>query len=326
MRLRLLSPADLADEAGFARVAAAGDEDPLPGIGPEKLREELAARRIRPEWIGLAEDEEGRPLARALWWGRADGELPVALDCLRVSPAAAEAAGTTPEELGAALLALGHESFGRRPEYNLMLAPDWHEREALREGAAWRRAAAARGGLGREIERLRFEWTPETAVPAPAVDAERPGPVFRPGTDDEFREVFARVAAGSLDLHTRGELARGATPEEIAADDLAFYEDCPGERSWWRLALLPDGETVAGFTVPSATPYARNVGYIGVVPEQRGRGLIHPILAETVRVHRESGAERITATTDAVNVPMAAAFEKAGFTVTERRLIWERQD
>ncbi|MEZ0091927.1 hypothetical protein ABH925_003099 [Streptacidiphilus sp. EB129] len=31
--------------------------------------------------------------------------------------------------------------------------------------------------------------------------------------------------------------------------------------------------------IASATPYHRNVGYLGVVPEQRGRGLIDEILA-----------------------------------------------
>ncbi len=73
--------------------------------------------------------------------------------------------------------------------------------------------------------------------------------------------------------------------------------------------------------IPSATPYHRNVGYLGVVPEQRGRGLIDEILAEITRFHAAAGAERITATTDTVNVPMAAAFDRAGYAVTQIRLV-----
>lgn len=109
---------------------------------------------------------------------------------------------------------------------------------------------------------------------------------------------------------------------QLAREDMAFYLDCPGERSWWRLAELPDG-TLAGLAVPSATPYHRNVGYLGVVPEQRGQGLIDEILAEITRFHAAAGAERITATTDTVNAPMAAAFDRAGYEVTEIRLVLE---
>ena len=98
---------------------------------------------------------------------------------------------------------------------------------------------------------------------------------------------------------------------------MQFYLDCPGERSWWRLARLPDG-ILAGLAIPSATPYARNVGYVGVVPEERGRGLIDDLLAEITRFHAAAGADRITATTDMNNRPMAAAFDRAGYRVDGR--------
>ncbi|MEJ8643402.1 GNAT family protein [Streptomyces sp. MS1.HAVA.3] len=145
--------------------------------------------------------------------------------------------------------------------------------------------------------------------------------VFRDGTDEEFLDAFVRLSAGSLDLHTQSEL-RSMDAEQLAREDVEFYVDCPGERSWWRLAHLPDG-TLAGMAIPSATPYHRNVGYLGVVPEQRGRGLIDEILGEITRFHAAEGAERITATTDTVNVPMAAAFDRAGYEVTEIRLVLE---
>ncbi|WP_306432390.1 GNAT family N-acetyltransferase [Streptomyces sp. A1136] len=145
--------------------------------------------------------------------------------------------------------------------------------------------------------------------------------MFREGTDAEFVEAFARVSVGSLDVHTRTEL-RSMDAGRLAREDVEFYRDCPGERSWWRLAELPDG-TLAGVAVPSATPYHRNVGYLGVVPEQRGKGLIDEILAEITRFHAAQGARRVTATTDTVNIPMAAAFDRAGYEVTEIRLVLE---
>ncbi|MFE2288572.1 GNAT family N-acetyltransferase [Streptomyces sp. NPDC059443] len=301
-----------ADPTDLDRALAYPADGPVPAFTPEKIREELAANQMRPEWIWTAEDEDGEILARALWWGRGDSELPNALDCLQVRSSVAD-----PASVAAGLLAAGHAAFGKAPEYNISLPHDWRTAPGgLADAVAWRQEAAYEAGLTREIERLRFEWTPAAGTAEPTGRL-----VFREGTDEEFLEAFTRIAAGSLDLHTQNEL-RTIDAEELARDDIEFYTDCPGERSWWRLAHLPDG-TLAGLAVPSATPYHRNVGYLGVVPEQRGRGLIDEVLAEITRFHASEGAQRITATTDTVNAPMAAAFTRAGYEITEIRLVLE---
>ncbi|MEU9231090.1 GNAT family N-acetyltransferase [Streptomyces subrutilus] len=301
-----------ADPADLDRALAHPAGGPVPALTAERIREELAGNRMRPEWTWFAEDEEGEVLARALWWGRADSERPLALDCLQVRDSVAD-----PAALAAGLLAAGHAAFGGLPLYNLSLPRDWRADPALAEAVAWRRKAATEAGLTTAIERLRYEWTP--AAGAPAAPTGRL--VFREGTDEEFLAAFVRLSEGSLDLATQNEL-RVMDARRLAREDFAFYLDCPGERSWWRLAELPDG-TLAGMAIPSATPYHRNVGYLGVVPEQRGRGLIDEILAEITRFHAAAGAERVTATTDTVNVPMAAAFDRAGYEVTEIRLVLE---
>ncbi|THA34986.1 MULTISPECIES: GNAT family N-acetyltransferase [unclassified Streptomyces] len=315
--------AALTDPTDIDRAVAYPADGPVEALSADKIREELAENRFRPEWIWCAEDENGEILARALWWGRADSERPIALDCLQVRESVADPAG-----VAAALLAAGHEAFGNLPLYNVSLPGDWRTRPDLVEAVAWRQEAAYRAGLTREIERLRYEWTlPQLPPGVPPADgtAEPTGRlVFREGTDEEFLEAFVRLSAGSLDLATQHEL-RSMDAEQLAREDMEFYLDCPGERSWWRLADLPDG-TLAGMAIPSATPYHRNVGYLGVVPEQRGRGLIDEILAEITRFHAAAGAERITATTDTVNVPMAAAFDRAGYEVTEIRLVLEAQE
>ncbi|UQX01943.1 GNAT family N-acetyltransferase [Streptomyces sp. RerS4] len=303
-----------ADPADLDRAAAYPADGPVPPVAAltaDRFREELAGNRFRPEWTWFAEDEDGRVVARALWWGRADSERPVALDCLQVRADVADPTG-----VAAGLLAAGHEAFGTHPGYNVSLPRDWRSDPAVVEAVAWRREAASRAGLTREIERLRYEWTPAAGTAEPTGKL-----VFREGTDEEFLDAFVRLSRGSLDLATRHELAT-MSEEELAREDMAFYRDCPGERSWWRLAHLPDG-TLAGLAIPSATPYHRNVGYLGVVPEQRGQGLIDEVLAEITRFHAGEGAERITATTDTVNVPMAAAFDRAGYEVTEIRLVLE---
>ena len=148
--------------------------------------------------------------------------------------------------------------------------------------------------------------------------------VFRPAADDEFLAVFRGVAVGSLDVETQRELVTEGA-ERQAQGDLEFYRSCPGERSWWRLAETTDGRLV-GVAIPSATPYHRNVGYLGVVPELRGRGYVDDLLGEITRVHAADGADRITATTDVPNTPMAAAFERARYQVTEVRMVFEAAD
>ncbi|QKW07713.1 GNAT family N-acetyltransferase [Streptomyces sp. NA04227] len=300
-----------ADPTVLDRAAAYPADGPLAALTPERIREELDANRFRPEWIWIAEDEDGQTLARALWWGRADSERPIALDCLQVRSTVAD-----PAALATGLLDAGHTAFGTLPLYNLSLPADRHTRPDMVEAVAWRREAASRTGLSREIRRLRYEWTPAAGLPGTGNRL-----TFREAGDEEFREAFARVSEGSLDENTRDEL-RTKDTRQLAEEDMQFYLDCPGERSWWRLAYLPDG-TLAGLAIPSATPYHRNVGYLGVVPEQRGKGLIDEILAEITRFHAAEGAERITATTDTTNVPMAAAFDRGGYEVTEIRVVLE---
>ncbi|MEU9632659.1 GNAT family N-acetyltransferase [Streptomyces luteogriseus] len=307
----MLFRAATADPADLDRAAAYPADGPVPALTEERIREELASNQFRPEWIWFAEDENGEILARALWWGRADSARPIALDCLQVRSSVVD-----PVAVASGLLAAGHAALGALPAYNISLPRDWRSSPVLADAVAWRREAARRSGLSSEIERLRYEWTPAAEVPAPAGKL-----IFREGTDEEFLDAFVRLSAGSLDLHTQNEL-RSMDAEQLAREDIEFYRDCPGERSWWRLAELPDG-TLAGLAIPSATPYHRNVGYLGVVPEQRGQGLIDEILAEITRFHASEGADRITATTDTVNVPMAAAFDRAGYEITEMRLVLE---
>jgi RimJ/RimL family protein N-acetyltransferase len=52
------------------------------------------------------------------------------------------------------------------------------------------------------------------------------------------------------------------------------------------------------------------IGYIAVVPEQRGHGYAYDLLAEATRLLAAEGADRIVAGTDVTNTPMAATASK----------------
>ena len=285
--------------------------EPVSQVTAESYRADLAERRHRPEWTWLIE-EDGRTLARGVWWGRSDSDQPLALDCLSV-----EASVTDPVSVAAELLDAGHRAFEIRPTFQIKVANDWQDDPAAAAAVAWRREAARRAGLSYEVQRLQFEWAPDAGVPA---KSERL--IFTPEPDDEvFLEVFRHIAHGSLDAETRRNLAANGA-EQTAREELNFYLAAPGDRGWWRLAHTVDGK-LAGMAIPSATPYGPNVGYLGVLPEMRGNGLINDILAEIVRLHSERAATRITATTDTANQPMAAAFIRAGFRNTEVRLVFD---
>ena len=77
-----------------------------------------------------------------------------------------------------------------------------------------------------------------------------------------------------------------------------------------------------GFGIPSQNTDYPVVGYLGVLPEHRGRGYVDQILAEITRILvAETGATAIRADTDLENRPMADAFERAGYRIHGRRLV-----
>ena len=98
-------------------------------------------------------------------------------------------------------------------------------------------------------------------------------------------------------------------------------------REWWRVATLPDGEPV-GFVIPARNDYNPIIAYIGVLPPHRGRGYVDELLAEGSRILAANNAPRIRASTDLANVPMANAFQRAGYAVYQRQIdmTWAQGD
>ncbi len=282
------------------------------GLPASEISAEIAAGRIRPEWSVVAFDDADELVGRAMWWGR-DATVPLALDVWDV-----DARVPDRERLAAALLGVGHEALSNRGvdvalPHTMRLPNDWRDDPTLVAEVDLKTRAAASAGLLEVNERLQLQWDAGRSVP-PAPDAL----VFAPADDDTFVRLFAAAAEGSLDVMTRREIG-SSTPDQLARAEVDYYRACPGDRSWWRTAATPDG-TVVGVAIPSATPTNRNVGYLAVLPQFRGRRYVDEILAFITRFHAEHGAERITATTDAVNTPMAAAFRRAGYRGIETRL------
>jgi RimJ/RimL family protein N-acetyltransferase len=295
-------------------VLACQTTEPIGLVPADRYRAELASGQYRLEWTWIAEDR-GQIMGRAIWWGFAAATQPMALDCLYIHDSVADPAWLAGALLTAAQRGLRAEGAPHPPRYEIRLPRNWRADPAAARAFGWRREAAAMAGLTDELERLRFEWTPDAGAPPPSARL-----MFRREPDDEvFLDVFRRVAVGSLDVTTRREVAAWGADLQ-ARDDMAIYLNMPGSRDWWQLAYTAGG-ALAGMILPNRNSYSAVVGYLGVVPEMRGRGYIDDLVAETTRFHASRGEQRISATTDTTNRPMAAAFERARYRVHGVRMV-----
>lgn len=282
------------------------------GPGARELQAEVDSGRLRPEWSVVTIDDSDAIVGRALWWGR-DASSPIALEAWDVAAQVPDRAG-----LATALLEAGHDAMSSLGAvaplpHTLRVPNDWRDDAPVVAEIELKTRAAAAAGLPLVNERLQFQWdSGGTLPPAPG------SLVFTPADDEVFVDLFAAAAEGSLDVMTRREL-ESVSPEDLARAEVDYYLACPGDRSWWHTAATADG-TVVGIAIPSATPTNVNVGYLAVLPQHRGHGYVDEILAFITRFHAEHDAPRITATTDAVNSPMASAFRRAGYRCTETRI------
>ncbi|MEU1688234.1 GNAT family N-acetyltransferase [Micromonospora sp. NPDC005707] len=288
------------------RPLVAGEEklfDSLPDpalVGRALLGETYAGGGFRPEWTWVAL-RDGEVVARAVWWAGPDDPAPLALRWFDFTDARAAV-----ELLRAAPL---------RAEYSILLPYGWRQDPAVRAQAQARIDAATAAGMRVLVERYRYHWTPGCGLPA------RPGRLeFRPEPDDAvILDVLRRIGEGSLDAHFRAAAA-AHSPLAAAQEELEQLRWMPSPRDWWRMAFTPGGEPV-GLVVPTHNQAHHIVGFVGVLPGQRGHGYAFDLLVEGTHLLVEAGADTIVAATDQGNAPMAATFTRAGYPVE-----WERID
>jgi RimJ/RimL family protein N-acetyltransferase len=275
-----------------------------------ELTDDFAGGCRRPEWAWVALDGD-RLLARLAWWTTPGGDMPLQFDFYEIGLRLFKTATATVFPAGAKL-----------PEYGRFVPPDWHEDPAAREVVESRTRVLESTGARLLVERLRLQWTPSSLLPEPKGRL-----VFRPVADrEDLLALMTPVMEGTLDAHGQADLASGLSPREAAErhydGELAKFKS-PHE--WWRVAELADGGGPVGFVVPARNNYHPIIAYIGVLPAHRGNGYIDEILAEGTRILAAEGVDRIRASTDLGNVPMAKAFARAGYINFERslNLVWD---
>jgi ribosomal protein S18 acetylase RimI-like enzyme len=105
-----------------------------------------------------------------------------------------------------------------------------------------------------------------------------------------------RVRQGSLD------------PSDVTSSGSVL----PHAAKWWRLAYDP-GRSLVGLVQPGQNESGATIEWIGVVPEQRGRGYVHEVLAGGMAVLSAAGADTIRADTHIRNRAMQRALRHTGF-------------
>jgi RimJ/RimL family protein N-acetyltransferase len=281
----------------------------LPYALNDEVADDLASGRRRSEWLWLALRDD-RVVARAGWWSRAGDEHPLVMDIFDID-GDAEDGDRLLETALAAVVPAG----AARPGYSRFLPAGWRDDPRTRQAVEERMRALERAGARLFVERLRLEWRPGTPV------ADLGGrltfrPVRSPG---ELIDLMELVLEGTLDAHSRDDLTR-MTPRQAAENQYHSELDrYASPHEWWRIATLPDGEPV-GFVIPARNDYGPIIAYLGVVPAHRGHGYIHDVLATGTGLLAAQDAPRIRASTDVGNVPMAAAFARAGYIVFERQI------
>ncbi|GAA4611960.1 GNAT family N-acetyltransferase [Actinoallomurus liliacearum] len=287
----------------------------LPYVLNEELADDLAKGHRRLEWMWVALRDD-RLLARAAWWTRAGGDTPLLLDVLDIDDGIPDPGRV---DIGVRLLrtamAATLPSGSPRPEYSRFTSPDWREDPVTRQVVHDRMTILERTGARPFVERLRLEWRPGTPIPEPSG---RLG--FRPVQDaEELQTLMTLALDGTLDAHGRADLSRMPAREAAVGhyeSELARYTS---PRDWWRIATLPEGDPV-GFVIPAHNGYNPIIAYLAVLPEHRGNRHIDDILAEGTRILAEQRVPRIRAATDLGNIPMANAFQRAGYINFEREI------
>jgi ribosomal protein S18 acetylase RimI-like enzyme len=168
---------------------------------------------------------------------------------------------------------------------------------------------------GYEILRDGLRWL----LSSPSERAD-PGPLtFRTITDvgeEAFVDAIAATFAGTADNElTRDIKERGL--REAARGYLEDHKSLEHRPEWFELGY--DGDELAGVIMGARNPTSAVIAYVGVLPEQRGRGLAAPLVRRGTERLAAAGATEIRGDCDRGNVAMVKAFERAGYAQFARR-------
>jgi RimJ/RimL family protein N-acetyltransferase len=175
-------------------------------------------------------------------------------------------------------------------------------------------------GFSLERETCRFEWKGHNDQFDKSNEI-----VFRTLSevgDATFIEAIMRVSESTLDRSINQD--REQNGDKLQAQTMfTELQQMDYDPAWWQLAFTLNEELI-GIVMPTKNPTYATIGYIGVVPEQRGRGYIDILLHQATSLLTDAGESMIRADTDVENTPMIHAFKRAGYIQFAKRCEYNR--
>lgn len=156
-------------------------------------------------------------------------------------------------------------------------------------------------------EKLGFAWTPN--VPMPPAPTRVRIRTFAEVGPERYGAAMAAATAGTLDRNDRYYIDR-CGPRGWAGEMLGFRQ--PDDAESWLIAETPDGAPIGYVAVSAFDADTWTIAHVGVVPEARGRGHVHDLLAAADLAARGRGFIAGLSDVDSLNAPMIAAMERAG--------------
>jgi RimJ/RimL family protein N-acetyltransferase len=262
----------------------------------------LEHRCTRPEWMVADGD------SRAVLWALPGGEVPSHVVLIETDWNDSHLVA------GRALMARVHERAARLGAEELghtidspPVSPQFQEQaearvalleatgyELVRDGLRWLLADPAAVG---EDGPLSFRSLPEVGEGA-------------------LVEAIASTFAGTPDAELTLEVERHGAAE-AARRYLEDHEALEHRPEWFELGYACD--ELAGVIMGARNPTSAVIAYVGVVPEQRGRGFAAALVRRGTSRLAAAGATEVRGDCDRDNVAMARAFERAGYTRFARR-------
>ncbi len=122
-----------------------------------------------------------------------------------------------------------------------------------------------------------------------------------------------------VDAHRAAFGTQYLTPEVRRA-----WQAEPGYHPALDLVLVDDSNRVHAFAVSYLHADTGEIGTVGVIPGQKGRGLSTVVVAAAMDRLVAAGATRVTMSTSSTNVPMLATARRRGFTEVRRTTWWHK--
>jgi ribosomal protein S18 acetylase RimI-like enzyme len=276
----------------------------------------LEQRFTKPSWCLLALEGDD-PVARAALWSLPDHDAPTDIvlidadwsdDQLAVGRAVLSRLHELARALGAGVLSHHVD--------NPPAAPQYQENEDAR--------IRLLTGSGYEIVRDGLRWRyPASSSPAPQPESSLDFHPLSEVGEDAFVEAIASTYEGTLDSWLNQNIAQHGL-NGAARTDFADLQGMDYRPEWWELAHEQDG-SLAGVVMAARNPSTAVIAYVGVVPEQRGRGHAPRLVRRGTERLIESGADEIRGDCDRDNVAMVRAFERAGYEQFARRRTYQRR-